>query len=69
MTYKDNKELKEWMWQSFKYNTHTKYYKYFEEWWENALESQLEYFDKQMYRFKNNVLGILDKINNKKKKS
>lgn len=54
-------ELKEWMFYTFKRNTHPKYYKYFEEWWNNALPYQLEYFKQQMVRYKNNTLGILNK--------
>ena len=54
---KDYSELKEWMRFEWNYSTHPKYKHLFEEWWENALPSQLDAFEKQMYNLKHNVLG------------
>lgn len=36
--------LKEYLWNEFKYNVLPKYYKYFDEWFNNLTETQILYF-------------------------
>lgn len=54
-------ELKEWLFQHWRRDNHTKYLRYFEEWISNITESQIYYFHKQMYNEKNGVLGKIYK--------
>lgn len=36
--------LKDYLWNEFKFNVHPKYYKYFEEWYNNLTENQILYY-------------------------
>lgn len=54
-------ELKEWLFQHWRRDNHTKYLRYFEEWISNITESQIYYFNKQMHNEKNGVLGKIYK--------
>lgn len=36
--------LKEYLWNEFRYNVLKKYYKYFDEWYENITENQRLYY-------------------------
>lgn len=56
-------ELYEWLRREFYFSNHSKYRHLFEEWVKNITPSQIEGFGRQMYRKKNNVLGIFN--NNK----
>ena len=37
--------LKEYLYKEFHYNVHPKYYKYFEEWFNNLLSNQIIYYN------------------------
>ena len=50
-------DFKEFMRNLWKRNNHSKYQRYFEEWFENLTETQIDGFKKQMYNIQNNVLG------------
>lgn len=39
-----NNELKEYLWNEFRYNTLKKYYKYFDEWYNNLTDNQILFF-------------------------
>ena len=40
--------MKEYLWNEFRYNVQKKYYKYFDEWYENITETQKMYFTAYM---------------------
>lgn len=54
-------ELYEWLFQHWRRDNHAKYLRYFEEWISNITESQIRYFNKQMYNEKNGILGKIYK--------
>ena len=39
-----NDVLKEYLWNEWRYNVHNRYWKYFDEWYSNLLESQQEFY-------------------------
>ena len=39
-----NDVLKEYLWNEWRYNVHERYWKYFDEWYSNLLESQKEFY-------------------------
>ena len=39
-----NDVLKEYLWNEWRYNVHKRYWKYFDEWYSNLLESQKEFY-------------------------
>ena len=39
-----NDVLKEYLWNEWRYNVHKRYWKYFDEWYGNLLESQKEFY-------------------------
>ena len=41
-------KLKEYLWVEWKYNVHSKFYKYFEEWFINLTETQILYYTAYM---------------------
>lgn len=41
------KNLKQWLKEQWKRDNHVKYQKYFEEWFQNITENQIQYFIKQ----------------------
>ena len=41
-------ELKEYLWNEFRYNVLKKYYKYFDEWYEKLTDNQILYFTAYM---------------------
>ncbi len=43
-----NDLLKEYLWNEFRYNVLKKYYKYFDEWYENITDSQRMYYTAYM---------------------
>lgn len=43
--------LKEYLFKEWKYNVHKRYLKYFEEWYENLLDSQKEFYKSWMKGF------------------
>lgn len=47
-----NDELKEWLEKEFYYSNHSKYRKYFNEWFSNLLPHQIEGFQNQLIGFK-----------------
>jgi len=48
--------MREYLRQRFNRNNHPKYHKYFEEWLNNVVDTQLMYFEKEKYRLENNVV-------------
>jgi hypothetical protein len=50
------KELENWLRDRFYKDNHNKYRHYFDEWYSNLLQSQLDGFAKQMYNDLNNIL-------------
>lgn len=54
-------KLYEWLRREFYFCNHAKYRHLFEEWVSKLTPSQVEGFNKQMFRKENNVLGILNK--------
>lgn len=40
--------MKEYLWKEFSHSTIPKYYKYFEDWFNNLTKSQLEYYKAYM---------------------
>jgi len=43
-----NNKLKEYLWNEFKFNVHKKYYKYFDEWYNNIIDNQILYYTAYM---------------------
>jgi hypothetical protein len=43
-----NDLLKEYLWKEWQYNVHKRYWKYFEEWYDNLLDSQKYFFKSWM---------------------
>lgn len=43
-----NDELREYLWNEFRYNVQKKYYKYFDDWYINITETQRTYFEAYM---------------------
>ena len=41
-------DLREYLWNEFRYNVHKKFYKYFDEWYENITDTQRTYFTAYM---------------------
>lgn len=48
--------MREYLRQRFYRNNHSKYRKYFEEWLNGVVGTQLMYFEKEKYRLENNVV-------------
>lgn len=44
----DNSEVREYLYNEWKYNCHKKYLKYFDEWFDNLLDSQKESYESWM---------------------
>ena len=41
-------DLREYLWNEWRYNVHKRYWKHFDEWYDNLLESQKEFFKSWM---------------------
>lgn len=41
----ENNDVKQYLWHEFKLNNNPKYYKYFEEWFNNLTETQLLFYN------------------------
>ena len=48
--------MREYLRQRFYRNNDSKYRKYFEEWLNGVVDTQLMYFEKEKYRLENNVV-------------
>lgn len=48
--------LKTWLKERWRFDNHHKYQKYFEEWFENITENQIQYFIKQKQNIENGSL-------------
>ena len=48
--------MREYLRQRFYRNNHSKYRKYFEEWLNGVVDTQLMYFEKEKYRLENNIV-------------
>ena len=49
-------EIKEWLKKKWRYDNHNKYQKYFDLWYSNLLEYQINGYEHQMFNDMNNVL-------------
>ena len=49
--------MKEYLWNEFRYNVLKKYYKYFDEWYENITDTQRMYFTAYMMGYKTPFQG------------
>ena len=55
--------MKEYLWKEFRYNVHSKYYKFFEEWYNNLTDNQIIYYTAYSMGLKSPYLEFFD--NNK----
>lgn len=51
-----NEQLKEYLWNEWKFNTQPKYYKYFEEWLNNLTDVQIIYYENLWMKKDNNTI-------------
>ena len=49
-------DMREYLRHRFQRNNHSKNRKYFEEWLNGVVDTQLMYFEKEKYRLENNVV-------------